>query len=78
MSKKFASCSSLFIDLSRHQRSWNLKFDETIKSYGFQQSIDEAYFYKLIKDQSVVLLILYVDDFLLMGNNISLLSNVKN
>ena len=31
-----------------------------------------------MKDQSVVFLVLYVDDILLMGNNISLLSNVKS
>ena len=33
--------------------------------------------YKLIKDQAVVFLILYVDDILLIGNNVELLSNVK-
>ena len=64
--------------LKQASRSWNLKFDETIKSYGFQQSIDEACIYKLIKDQYMIFLVLYVDDILLMGNNISLLSNVKN
>ena len=33
--------------------------------------------YKLVKDQAVVFLILYVDDILLIGNNVELLSNVK-
>ena len=63
--------------LKQASRSWNLKFDETIKSYGFQQSIDEACVYKLIKEKSVVFLVLYVDDILLIGNNVKILSDVK-
>ena len=63
--------------LKQASRSWNLKFDETIKSYGFQQSIDEACVYKLIKDRSVVFLVLYVDDILIIGNNVKILSDVK-
>ena len=63
--------------LKQASRSWNLKFDETIKSYGFQQSIDEACVYKLIKERSVVFLVLYVDDILLIGNNVKILSDVK-
>ena len=54
-----------------------MKFDETIKSYGFQQSIDEACVYKLIKERSVGFLVLYVDDILLIGNNVKILSDVK-
>ena len=48
-----------------------------IKSYGFQQSIDEACVYKLLKERSVVFLVLYIDDILLIGNNVQLLSKVK-
>ena len=63
--------------LKQASRSWNLRFNETIKTYGFEQSPDEACVYKLIKDQAVVFLILYVDDILLIGNNVELLTNVK-
>ena len=63
--------------LKQASRSWNLRFNETIKTYGFEQSPDEACVYKLLKDQAVVFLILYVDDILLIGNNVELLSNVK-
>ena len=49
----------------------------TIKSYGFYQNIDEPYVYKYIKDHKVVFLVLYVDDILLIGNNVELLTNVK-
>ena len=58
-------------------RSWNLRFNKTIKSYGFEQSLDEACMYKLIKDQAMVFLILYVDDTLFIVNNVEFLSKVK-
>ena len=28
--------------LKQASRSWNIRFDETIKSFGFHQSVDEA------------------------------------
>ena len=60
-----------------HFRSWNLTFDETIKTYGFEQNVDEACVYKYIKGKIVVFLVLYVDDILLIGNDVDTLSNVK-
>ena len=43
------------------------------------QSPDEAYFYKLNrKKKSVVFLVLYVDDILLMGDNVKLLTEIMN
>ena len=58
-------------------RSWNLRFDETIKTFGFEQNVDEPCVYKYIKETKVVFLVLYVDDILLIGNDIGLLSDVK-
>ena len=49
-----------------------------IKSYGFHQSIDEARVYKLNIDKSVIFLVLYVDNILLMGDNVKLLTEIKN
>ena len=49
--------------------SWNIRFDETVKSLGFEQSIDEPCVYKLIHEGKVVFLVLYVDDILLIGND---------
>ena len=53
-------------------------FDETIKTYGFEQNVDEPYVYKYIKEKKVVFLVLYVDDILLIGNDVETLSDVKN
>ena len=59
-------------------RSWNIRFDETIKSFSFHQSIDEACVYKLKKEKSTVFLILYIDDILLMRDDVKLLTEVKD
>ena len=34
--------------LKQASRSWNLTFDETIKTYGLEQNVDEACVYKYI------------------------------
>ena len=49
-----------------------------IKSYGFHQSLDEACVYKLNRDKSVIFLVLYVDDILLMEDDVKLLIEIKN
>ena len=64
--------------LKQASRSWNLRFDETIKTYGFEQNVDEPCVYKLIDNHKVVFLVLYVDDILLIRNDVEKLSNVKN
>ena len=56
--------------LKQTSRSWNIRFDTTIKSYNFEQNIDEPYVYKHIMDEKVIFLILYVDDILLIGNDV--------
>ena len=63
--------------LKQASRSWNLCFDETIKTYGFEQNFDEPCVYKYIKEKKVVFLVLYVDDILLIGNDVETLSNKK-
>ena len=63
--------------LKQASRSWNLRFDETIKTYGFEQNVDEPCVYKYIKEKKVVFLVLYVDDILLIRNDVETLSNVK-
>ena len=58
--------------------SWNIKFDQAIKSFGFFQNIDEPRVYKKIQEKSVAFLILYVDDILLIGNDIGVLTTIKS
>ena len=37
--------------LKQASRSWNIKFDTAIKSYGFKQNVDEPCVYKRIVNQ---------------------------
>ena len=62
--------------LKQASRSWNLRFDEVIKTYGFVQSPNESCVYRLDVSGSVVFLALYVDDILLIDNNKEVLSDV--
>jgi hypothetical protein len=63
--------------LKQASRSWNLRFDEVIKGFGFVQTNGESCIYKKVSGSSVAFLILYVDDILLIGNDIELLESVK-
>ena len=63
--------------LKQASRSWNITFNETVKSYGFTQLEDEPCVYKMIHEGIMVFLILYVDDILLIGNDVGKLFEVK-
>ena len=63
--------------LKQASRSWNIRFDETIKEFGFSQNLDEPRVYKKTNGSAVVFLVLYVDDILLIGNYVSVLQSVK-
>ena len=63
--------------LKQASRSWNLKFDQSVKSFGFLKSPDEPCVYKKCSGNVVVLLVLYVDDILLIENDVGTLSSVK-
>ena len=56
---------------------WNIRFDEVIKAYGFIQTYGEACIHKKVSGSSVAFLILYVDDILLIGNDIEFLDSIK-
>ena len=58
-------------------RSWNIRFDKVIKAYGFIQTYDEACIYKKLSGSSIAFLILYVDDILLIGNDVKFLESIK-
>ena len=64
--------------LKQASRSWNLRFDEVIKCFGFVQNLEDTCIYKKMSGSSVVFLALYVDDILLIGNDVKLLNSVKN
>ena len=63
--------------LKQASRSWNIQFDQAVKSFGFIQNMDEPCVYKKHEENAVAFLVLYVDDILLIGNDIGVLSTVK-
>ncbi|KAL0544621.1 hypothetical protein IC582_019738 [Cucumis melo] len=61
----------------KQARSWNIRFDTAIKSYGFEQNVDELCVYKKVVNSIVAFLVLYVDDILLIGNDVGYLTDIK-
>ncbi|GJR74073.1 retrotransposon protein, putative, ty1-copia subclass [Tanacetum coccineum] len=64
--------------LKQASRQWNKRFDDEIKKFGFTQNRDEPCVYQKASGSYVTFLILYVDDILIMGNNIPMLQDVKS
>ncbi|GJR30287.1 retrotransposon protein, putative, ty1-copia subclass [Tanacetum coccineum] len=64
--------------LKQSSRSWNKRFDVEIKKIGFTQNPDEPGVYLKASGSNVAFLVLYVDDILLMGNNVIMLQEVKS
>ena len=63
--------------LKQASRSWNIYFDEVVKGFDFIKNNEETCVYKKEIGSSVAFLILYVDDILLIGNDIPMLESVK-
>ena len=63
--------------LVQPSQSWNIRFDEVIKAYGFIQTYGEACIYEKVSGSFVAFLILYVDDILLIGNDVEFLDSIK-
>ncbi|GJY77336.1 retrotransposon protein, putative, ty1-copia subclass [Tanacetum coccineum] len=64
--------------LKQASRQWNKRFDDEIKKFGFTQNRDEPCVFLKASRSNVTFLILYVDDILIIGNNIPMLQDVKS
>ncbi|KAJ9551775.1 hypothetical protein OSB04_015820 [Centaurea solstitialis] len=64
--------------LKQASRSWNLHFDERIKEFGFTKSEFEPCVYTKFSGSIVTFLVLYVDDILLIGNDVPTLQSVES
>jgi hypothetical protein len=63
--------------LKKSSRQWYLKFDETVRSFGFKENKEDNYIYGKFRNEKFICLILYVDDILLASSDISLLLKTK-
>jgi hypothetical protein len=59
--------------LKQASRRWYLKFDGTIKKFGFKDNVEDNCIYKKFKNWKFIFLILYVDDILLASSDVNLL-----
>jgi hypothetical protein len=63
--------------LKQASRQWYLKFDRTIKNFGFKENNKDNCVYTKFKNGRYIFLILYVDDILLASSDVSLLLKTK-
>ncbi|KAL0307463.1 UNVERIFIED_CONTAM: Retrovirus-related Pol polyprotein from transposon RE2 [Sesamum angustifolium] len=63
--------------LKQASRSWNIRFDEVIRGYDFIKNDFDPCVYKKVCGSSVLFLLLYVDDILLIENDIKMLGDTK-
>ncbi|KAL4351912.1 hypothetical protein GQ457_06G010610 [Hibiscus cannabinus] len=63
--------------LKQASRSWNLRFNEAIQEFGFIRNEDEPCVYKKFSGSIISFLILYVDDILIIGNDVPTLQSIK-
>lgn len=64
--------------LNQSPRTWFEHFGKVVKSYGYHQS--QAYhtiFYKRFEKGKITVLIVYVDDIILTGDDLEELANLK-
>nr|GEU93174.1 retrotransposon protein, putative, Ty1-copia subclass [Tanacetum cinerariifolium] len=61
-----------------YEETFSPRFDDEIKKFSFTQNLDEPCVYIKASGSYVAILTLYVDDILLMGNNIPMLQGVKS
>ncbi|GJR94265.1 retrotransposon protein, putative, ty1-copia subclass [Tanacetum coccineum] len=77
-SRKVCKLQRSIYGLKQASRSWNKRFDDEIKRFGFTQNLEEPCVYQKASRSNVTLLILYVDDIIIMGNHIPSLQSVKD
>ncbi|GJU74008.1 putative RNA-directed DNA polymerase [Tanacetum coccineum] len=76
--KRVCKLQKAIYGLKQASRSWNLCFHEKVTQFGFSRSEDESCIYVKVSGSVVVFLVLYVDDILLIGNDIPTLQSVKD
>ena len=63
--------------LKQASRQWYLKFDSTIRKFGFQENVEDNYVYAKFKNGKYIFLVLYVNDNLLVSSDVNLLLETK-
>jgi hypothetical protein len=75
---KICKLQKYIYGLKQASQSWNLCFDEVVKEFDFIKNVKEHCVYKKVSGSVVVFLVLYVDDILLIGNDIPMMEVIKS
>ncbi|GKD02575.1 putative RNA-directed DNA polymerase [Tanacetum coccineum] len=76
--KRVCRLQKAIYGLKQASRSWNLCFHEKVTQFRFSRSEDESCIYVKVSGNVIVFLVLYVDDILLIENDIPTLQSVKD
>lgn len=63
--------------LQKSNRSWNIHFDDSIKSFDFSQNMDEPCVYRKVGGSTITFLNFYLHHMLLTGNGVGAMSSMK-
>ena len=73
---KFYKLQKSIYRLKQASQSWTTRFNDAIKLFDFIKN-EESCVYKKISESAVIFFILYVDNILLIRNDIFMLISVK-
>lgn len=74
--RKMCKLRKTIYGLKISPKRWNMKFSEEVSKLGLQRDINEPCLFTWRKEGKVVMLVLYVDDILLAGNDTEKLQEV--
>lgn len=63
--------------LKQSSRVWNQKLDAALKKFGLTQSNHDPCVYNLFKESNILIVAIYVDDFVIFSNNMEMKTNFK-
>jgi hypothetical protein len=76
--RKICKLQKSIYGLKQVSQSWKLHFDEVVKGFGLIKNVEEPCVYKKVSGSAVVFLVLYVDDILLIRNDIPMMEAIKS
>jgi hypothetical protein len=63
--------------LKKASSKWYIKFDETIRNFGFKENEEDNCIYAKFRNEKFIFLILYMYNILLASGDVSLLLEIK-
>ena len=63
--------------LKQSPRAWFGKFSQAIEEFGMQKSKSDHFVFHRNSNSSIILLVVYVDDFILIGSDSKCISSLK-